>query len=58
MAPPPTVFIMNMFSQNIIQRYQTYMNTTHGYFPDEEQAELELLSLTDLYALFKPKSEE
>jgi len=46
------------FSKKIIQRYQNYMNTTHGYFPDEEQAELELLSLTDLFSLFKPKSEE
>jgi hypothetical protein len=46
------------FSQKIIKRYQNYMKTTHGVFVDEEQAELELLSLTDLYALFKPKSEE
>ena len=34
------------------------MQTKHGYFPDEEQAELELLSLTSLFALFKPKEDK
>ena len=34
------------------------MQTKYGYFPDGEQAELELMSLTDLLALFKPKSDE
>ena len=47
-----------LFSQNTIKRYQKHMQTMYGYFPDEEQAELELLSLTDLFALFKPKSDE
>lgn len=34
------------------------MKTKHGVFVDEEQAEIELLSLTDLFSIFKPKSEE
>jgi len=46
------------FSKKIIQRYQNYMQTKHGVFVDEEQAELDLLSLTDLFSLFKPKSDE
>lgn len=33
------------------------MNVTHGYFPNDEQAELELLSLTGLFSLFKPKQD-
>jgi len=51
-------FIMKTFSDNIIQRYQHYMNTSHRYFPDVEQVEVELLSLTDLFLLFKPKESQ
>jgi hypothetical protein len=45
------------FTKNTIKRYQDYMQTTYGYFLNEEQAELELLSLTDLFSLFKPKQD-
>jgi choline-glycine betaine transporter len=58
LAPPPTVFIMNTFSNNIVKRYQNLVQKENGYFPDEQQSELDLLTLTDFFLLFKPKSDE
>jgi hypothetical protein len=48
---------MNNFSENIIKRYQDLVQKENGYFPDEQQSELDLLALTDLFLLFKPKSD-
>jgi hypothetical protein len=49
---------MNTFSENIIKRYQDLVQKENEYFPDDQQSELDLLALTDLFLLFKPKSEE
>jgi len=51
-------FYMQIFSNNIIKRYQDLVQKENGYFPDEQQSEVDLLTLTDFFLLFKPKSDE
>ena len=51
------MFESSIFSKETIRRYQNYMQERCSFFIDEEQAELELLSLTDLFSLFKPKQD-
>jgi hypothetical protein len=45
---------LSFFSEKIIRRYQHHMQKRCDVFVGEEEAQIELARLIDLYSLFKP----